>query len=114
MPIYSAMQIFMNSSPLYGCGVAYDAGGYKTIGTSFEFAGLTDGASPSTKIELAEAMMTFFIGGTVDVEHQMAHAWFGKDNISELWLREGLADWIAAGVTGLSGSSPNSPASKSQ
>ena len=39
-------------------------------------------------------------GGTRDIEHQMAHAWFGKDNVSELWLREGLADWIAAGVTG--------------
>jgi hypothetical protein len=39
-------------------------------------------------------------GGTRDIHHQMAHAWFGKDNISELWLREGLADWIAAGVTG--------------
>jgi len=39
-------------------------------------------------------------GGTRDVEHQMAHAWFGKDNISELWLREGLADWIAAAVIG--------------
>lgn len=38
--------------------------------------------------------------GTVDVEHQMAHAWFGKDNVLELWLREGLAEWIAAGVTG--------------
>jgi hypothetical protein len=39
-------------------------------------------------------------GGTRDIEHQMAHAWFGKDNINELWLREGLADWTAAGVTG--------------
>jgi hypothetical protein len=72
VPIYSAVQIFKNSSPVYGCGVAYDAGGYKTIGTSFEFAGLTDGASPSTKAELAEAIMTFFIGGTVDVEEQGA------------------------------------------
>ncbi len=37
---------------------------------------------------------------TRDIEHQMAHAWFGKDNINELWLREGLADWVAAAVTG--------------
>ena len=33
------------------------------------------------------------------VEHQMAHAWFGRDNVSELWLREGMADWIAGAVT---------------
>jgi hypothetical protein len=39
-------------------------------------------------------------GGTVDVEHQMAHAWFGKDNVLELWLREGIAEWIASSVTG--------------
>ena len=38
-------------------------------------------------------------GGTSDVEHQMAHAWFGKDNIAELWLREGLAEWIATSLT---------------
>jgi hypothetical protein len=39
-------------------------------------------------------------GGTRDVEHQMAHAWFGKDNVEELWLREGIAEWIATGVNG--------------
>jgi hypothetical protein len=39
-------------------------------------------------------------GGTRDVEHQMAHAWFGKDNVLELWLREGIAEWIATSVQG--------------
>ncbi len=39
-------------------------------------------------------------GGTRDVEKQMAHAWFGKDNVLELWLREGLADWTATSVLG--------------
>ena len=36
--------------------------------------------------------------GTQDVEHQMAHAWFGKNNSLELWLREGIAEWIATSV----------------
>jgi hypothetical protein len=39
-------------------------------------------------------------GGTTNAEHQMAHAWFGKDNVQELWLREGLADWIATAMKG--------------
>ncbi|MEX1334297.1 MAG: hypothetical protein AB1Z66_03270 [Candidatus Limnocylindrales bacterium] len=38
--------------------------------------------------------------GTREAEHQMAHAWFGKDNVLELWLREGLAEWIATSVQG--------------
>jgi hypothetical protein len=64
-PIAPAVQIFMNQSPSYGCGVAYDAGTYKTIGTSYEFGGLTDGASPSTKTELMYEYLKFFgITGT--------------------------------------------------
>jgi hypothetical protein len=33
--------------------------------------------------------------GLRDPEHQLAHAWFGADNVTEPWLREGLAEWIA-------------------
>jgi hypothetical protein len=36
--------MFMNSNPQYGAGVSYDAGTYRTVGFSFEFGGLTDGA----------------------------------------------------------------------
>ena len=54
----SAMQIFMNQSPSYGNAVAYDEGTYKTIGTSFEFGGLVDGAS--TKLELMAKYLEFF------------------------------------------------------
>jgi hypothetical protein len=39
-------------------------------------------------------------GGTEDPEHEFAHAWFGKDNVLELWLREGLAEWIATSIQG--------------
>jgi PKD repeat protein len=58
--IAPAFKIFDNQSPLYGTGVAYDAGTYKTIGCSHEFGGLTDGVSPSTKAELMEAYLEFF------------------------------------------------------
>ncbi len=50
--------IFQNSSPVYGCAVSYDAGNYKTVGTSFEFGGLDD--SDATKDELMEQYLMFF------------------------------------------------------
>jgi len=40
-------------------GVAREEGPGRTVGTSFEFAGLVDGAPPSTKAELAQALMEF-------------------------------------------------------
>ncbi len=48
----------MNSSPSYGCGVAYDEGSYTTVGTSFEFGGLDD--SDATRAELMESYLEFF------------------------------------------------------
>ncbi|MBN2175343.1 MAG: PKD domain-containing protein [Bacteroidales bacterium] len=59
-PVGSAFTILKNQSPSYGTGVAYDAGDYKTIGTSHEFGGLNDGASPSTKAELMAEFLNFF------------------------------------------------------
>ena len=56
----SGFLIFRNSSPVYDCGVANDAGTYRTVGTSFEFGGLTDGSPPSTKAVLADSIMRFF------------------------------------------------------
>ncbi|MCD4745888.1 MAG: PKD domain-containing protein, partial [Bacteroidales bacterium] len=58
-PISPAFMIFKNQSPNYGTGVAYDAGTYKTIGTSHEFGGLNDGTSPSTKEELMAEYLDF-------------------------------------------------------
>jgi hypothetical protein len=40
-------------------------------------------------------------GGLEDPEHEFAHAWFGTDNITELWLREGLAEWTASSIQGV-------------
>ncbi len=59
-PTGSGFLIFDNSSPSYDCGVANDAGTYKTVGVSWEFSGLVDGAPPSTKEALADSIMRFF------------------------------------------------------
>ena len=59
-PITPAFTIFSNFSPIYNCAVAYNSGYYKTIGASFEFGGLTDGISPSTKTELMNKILEFF------------------------------------------------------
>ncbi len=53
-----AFNIFQNQSPQYYCGVAYDAGNYKTVGLSFELAGLADGTF--TKLDLVRAIEEFF------------------------------------------------------
>jgi hypothetical protein len=59
-PVTPAYSIFKNQSPVYGTGVAYDAGTYKTIGTSHEFGGLTNGSYPSTRDELMKQYLDFF------------------------------------------------------
>jgi hypothetical protein len=59
-PTGTAFSILKNQSPLYGTGVAYNQGTYKTIGTSHEFGGLNDGTYPSTKQELMYRYLDFF------------------------------------------------------
>ncbi len=56
-----ATLVLENGSPIYGLAVAYDQGTYKTVGASFELAGLTDGTVPSTKAHLALTIMDFFL-----------------------------------------------------
>ncbi len=59
-PSAHGFALLRNSSPAYSCGIAGDAGSYRTVGTSFEFGGLEDGPEPSTKATLARAIMEFF------------------------------------------------------
>ena len=66
-PIGDAFEILNNESPAYSTGIAYAEGNYNTIGTSHEFGGLTDGASPSTKAELMAAYLDFF-GMTMSIQ----------------------------------------------
>jgi len=55
-----AYELLQNTALGYGCAVAHPAGSYNTIAASFEFGGLVDGASPSTKQELMTGMLDFF------------------------------------------------------
>ena len=55
-----AFNIFYDTNDNYYCGVARDAGVFKTVGMSFELAGLSDGADPSTKSALLDSIMHFF------------------------------------------------------
>ncbi len=59
-PMGGAQAIFLNVAPAYINGVAYDGGTYRTVGTSFKFAGLQDGPEPSTKNELLVKILEFF------------------------------------------------------
>lgn len=59
-PEGSGFLIFSNSSPVYNCGVANDAGSYRTVGTSFELGLLDDASPPSTRAALLDSVMRFF------------------------------------------------------
>jgi hypothetical protein len=59
-PISPAFTIFKNSSPLYITGVAYDQGNYRTIASTFEFSGLSNGSYPSTRNEYMRRIIEFF------------------------------------------------------
>jgi hypothetical protein len=52
--------ILRDSDNAYDCGVAYDAGTYRTVGTSFELGGLIDGPGVSTRAALLDSIMHFF------------------------------------------------------
>jgi hypothetical protein len=59
-PVAPAISVFKNQNPSYINTVAYDAGTYKTIGSSFEFGGLVDWGDTNTKKFLASQMLKFF------------------------------------------------------
>ncbi len=58
-PIEPAFKFFSNTTPNYDVAVAYDAGNYKTIGTTFEFGGLLN-SQGNTRKNLMLKYMTFF------------------------------------------------------
>lgn len=65
-PIAPAVTIFTNPTAGYDCGVAYDSGTYKTIGTSFEITGL--GGTNSLDDAVGEIIDFFGIGGGLVLE----------------------------------------------
>jgi hypothetical protein len=80
-----AQVIFRNQSPDYGCAVAYDAGTYKTIGSSFEFGGLSNGTSPSNKKELMAKIANFFGLNIVPVELISFNAEINETGVKLKW-----------------------------
>jgi hypothetical protein len=52
--------IFADGNNGYYCGVAYNPGTYRTVGTSFQLGGLIDANAPSTKAVLLDSIMRFF------------------------------------------------------
>ncbi len=56
----NAFLIFRDGNDNYDCGVAYDEGSYRTVGTSFELGLLTDGTNPSRRATLLDSIMHFF------------------------------------------------------
>ncbi|MDY0103337.1 MAG: C25 family cysteine peptidase [Lentimicrobium sp.] len=59
-PKLNAVSIFKNSSPVYDATIYFEGSNYKTIGSSFEFGGLTDADLRSVKDSLMLAYINFF------------------------------------------------------
>jgi hypothetical protein len=61
-PIAPAVTVFQNQAVGYDCGIAYNAGTYKTVGASFEITGL---GGTNTLDDAISGIIDFFgIGGT--------------------------------------------------
>ncbi len=59
-PSGSSFSVFRDGDNEYTCGVANDAGAYRTVGASFELGGLVDSTGVSTKAALLDSIMHFF------------------------------------------------------
>jgi hypothetical protein len=59
-PTGTGFLIFHDDDDGYNCGVANDAGIYRTVGTSFELGLLIDGTGVSTRAALCDSIMKFF------------------------------------------------------
>jgi hypothetical protein len=59
-PTGTGFLVFVDGNNAYDCGVANDAGTYRTVGTSFELGLLTDGSGVSTRAALLDSIMKFF------------------------------------------------------
>ena len=59
-PLGNAFVIFSNQSPAYSAAIACTTSTYRTIGKSFEFAGLSNGFGSNTRHELMRAYLEFF------------------------------------------------------
>jgi hypothetical protein len=55
-----SQRVFVNPTDNGYHGVAYNAGSYRAMGTSFELGALSDGVSPSTRAVLLDSIMRYF------------------------------------------------------
>jgi len=67
-PTGTGFLIFHDTNNAYDCGVANDAGAYRTVGSSFELGGLVDGSGVSTRAVLLDSIMNFFGISLVGIE----------------------------------------------
>ena len=67
-PIDPAVTIFTNTIEEYDCGIAYDSGTYKTVGTSFEITGL---GGTNSLDDAVEGIINFFGIGGVDADDEI-------------------------------------------
>lgn len=67
-----AFLIFRDVDNAYDCGVARDAGTYRTVGTSFELGNLVDGSGVSTRRALLDSILHFFGIFQVPVAEEVA------------------------------------------
>uniref|UniRef100_A0A7C4XFJ8 T9SS type A sorting domain-containing protein n=1 Tax=candidate division WOR-3 bacterium TaxID=2052148 RepID=A0A7C4XFJ8_UNCW3 len=74
--------IFRDTDNNFNCGVAYDAGTYRTVATSFELGLLVDGTPPSTRSALLDSIMHFF-----GCYHSIAEDLFSRCQVSEPFLK---------------------------
>jgi hypothetical protein len=77
----NALLIFRDGDDNYQCGVAHDAGGYRTVGTSFELGLLTDSIVPSTRAILLDSIMHFFgvATGIKETQYSSTHITYAFD-----------------------------------
>ncbi|HEX7320540.1 MAG TPA: C25 family cysteine peptidase [bacterium] len=64
--------LFLDSNDNFNCGIAYDAGPYQTIGSSFELGFLVDSTPPSTRSALLDSIMHFFGRSVGIAEYKLA------------------------------------------
>ncbi len=69
-PLDNAFQLFRNQVPSYCNAVALDEGTYKTVGSSFEFGGLSE--NQNTREELMILILEFFGGILTDVNENIS------------------------------------------
>jgi hypothetical protein len=60
IPLSPALSILGKDDVNHSFTVAYDAGSYKTVGSTIDFSGLIDDAHPSTKKNLLAKILIFF------------------------------------------------------